>query len=296
MNITSIGEILFDIFSSHKRLGGAPLNFIYHINKITGGGNIISRVGKDVLGAKALAEIQKRKISTQYIQQDKIHPTGIATIEMNEDKEPSFTIDTDRAFDFIEQTDEAEDLINLDTDVLYFGTLGQRNKTSRETIQSYFNRSIKYFCDLNLRQKFYSEDIIRSSLEAADIIKVNYSELKTLNDILFKTEYNTERVALELMEQFKINLLAVTRGKDGSTLFENGERSDFSQTDSDIIDTTGAGDAFSAVLCIGFMKGWDLMQINKHANDFASEVCKVEGALPKSDRIYEDLISLANGF
>ncbi|MCJ7553887.1 MAG: carbohydrate kinase [Ignavibacteriaceae bacterium] len=296
MNITSIGETLFDIFPSHKKLGGAPLNFIYHVKKITGRGNIISRVGKDVLGAKALAEIQKLKISTQYIQQDKIHPTGIANIEMNEDKEPSFTIDTDRAFDFIEQTDEAEDLINLDTDVLYFGTLGQRSKTSRETIQSYFNRGIKYFCDLNLRQKFYSEDIIRSSLETADIIKVNYSELKTLNDILFKTEYNTERIALELMEQFKINLLAVTRGKDGSTLFENGERSDFSQTDSDIVDTTGAGDAFSAVLCIGFMQGWDLMQINKHANDFACEVCKVEGALPKSDRIYEDLISLANGF
>ena len=296
MNFTSIGETLFDIFPSHKKLGGAPLNFIYHVKKITGGGNIISRVGKDVLGAKALAEIQKLKISTKYIQQDKIHLTGIANIEMNEDKEPSFTIDTDRAFDFIEQTDEAEDLINLDTDVLYFGTLGQRSKTSRETIQSYFNRGIKYFCDLNLRQKFYSEDIIRSSLETADIIKVNYSELKTLNDILFKTEYNTERIALGLMEQFKINLLAVTRGKDGSTLFENGERSDFSQTDSDIIDTTGAGDAFSAVLCIGFMQGWDLMQINKHANDFACEVCKVEGALPKSDRIYEDLINLANGF
>ena len=296
MNVTSIGEILFDLFPFHKKLGGAPLNFIYHINKIAGGGNIISRVGKDVLGTKALAEIQRLKISTQYIQQDNIHPTGIANIEMNEEKEPSFTIDTDRAFDFIEQTDETEDLINLDTDVLYFGTLGQRSKASRETIQSYFNRDIKYFCDLNLRQKFYSEDIIRSSLETTDIIKVNHKELKILNDFIYKTEYNTERAALELMDQFKISLLAVTRGKDGSTLFENGKRNDFSPTDSDILDTTGAGDAFSAVLCIGFMQGWDLMQINKQANDFACEVCKVEGALPKSDRIYEDLISLAMGF
>lgn len=296
MNVTSIGEILFDIYPTHKKLGGAPLNFIYHIKKITGGGNIISRVGKDVLGSKALSEMQKLKISTQYIQQDKIHPTGIASIELDENNEPLFLIDVDRAFDFIEAENDAEDLINLETDVLYFGTLCQRSGKSRETIQSYFNRGIKYFCDLNLRQNFYTEEVIRKSLETSDIIKVNYNELKVLNDLLLQTEYNTERVAFELMEQFQINLLAVTRGRDGATLFENGKRNDFSTNDNDVIDTTGAGDAFSAVLCIGFMQGWDLMQINKMANDFACEVCKVEGALPKSERIYEDLIKLANGY
>lgn len=296
MNVTAIGEILFDIYPDHKKLGGAPLNFIYHIKKITGGGNIISRVGKDVLGLKAISEIQKLKISTQYIQQDKVHPTGAANVALNKNSEPSFSIDIDRAFDFIEPEDEAEDLINLETDVLYFGTLAQRGEKSRETIWSYFNRGIKYFCDLNLRQNFYSEEVIRKSLEAADIIKVNYDELQILNDLLLQSEYNTERAAFELMEQFQINLLAVTRGKDGATLFENGKRNDFSPSESEVIDTTGAGDAFSAVLCLGFMQGWDLMQINKMANEFASEVCKVEGALPKNERLYEELINLVNGF
>ncbi len=295
MNVTSIGEILFDIYPSHKKLGGAPLNFIYHIRKITGGGNIISRVGKDTLGTQAVSEIQKQGVPTQLIQVDNLHPTGTANIKMNESSEPSFVIDTERAFDFIEATEQAEEAINFDTDVLYFGTLSQRSSKSRETIQSYFNRGIKYFCDLNLRQSFYSEEIVRQSLETADIIKVSYSELQNLNEMLFQTEYNTERVAFELMEQFRISLLAVTRGKDGATLFENGKRNDFSPTDNEIIDTTGAGDAFSSVLCIGFMQGWDLMQINKLANDFAGEVCKIEGALPKNDRIYEELITLANG-
>lgn len=295
MNVTSIGEILFDIYPTHKKLGGAPLNFIYHIRKITGDGNIISRVGKDVLGSKAVSEIKKNNIPIQYIQQDGVHPTGVANIVMNDDNEPAFTIDADRAFDFIETTDESENLINYDTDVLYFGTLAQRSRVSRESIQSLFNRGIKYFCDVNLRQNFYDEESLKRSLETADIVKVNYGELETLNDLLLSGEYNTERVALELMDQYHISLLAVTRGKDGATLFENGKRNDFSPLPQEIIDTTGAGDAFSSVLCIGFMQGWELLQINKLANEFALEICKVDGALPKTDRIYEELIVLAKG-
>lgn len=296
MNATSIGEILFDIYPTHKKLGGAPLNFIYHIRKITGGGNIISKVGKDALGSKAISEIQKLGIPTVYIQQDAVHPTGVANVTLSDDAEPVFNIDADRAFDYIESTDSAEELINYDSELLYFGTLAQRNDISKETIQSYFSRGIKYFCDMNFRQSFYTENIVRKSLETSDILKVNYKEMQILNDMLYQADYNTERVAFDLMEQFQISLLAVTRGKDGATLFENGKRNDFSLPDTEVVDTTGAGDAFSAVLYIGFMQGWDLMQINKAANDFASEVCKFEGALPKNDRIYEELINLANGY
>ncbi len=296
MNATSIGEILFDIYPTHKKLGGAPLNFIYHVRKITGGGNIISRVGKDTLGLKAISEIQKLGIPTGYIQQDGYHPTGAANVIFSEEAEPVFNIDEDRAFDYIEPTDSAEDLINFESELLYFGTLAQRNEISRETIQSYFSRGIKYFCDMNFRQNYYNENVIRKSLETADILKVNYNEIRILNDIIYQTEYNTERVAFDLMEQFQISILAVTRGKDGATLFENGKRNDFSLTDTEVVDTTGAGDAFAAVLCIGFMQGWDLMQINKVANDFASEICKFDGALPRNDRIYEELIKLANGY
>lgn len=295
MNVTSIGEILFDIYPSHKKIGGAPLNFIYHINKIIGRGNIISRVGKDVLGSKAVEELKKHNITDQFIQMDEEHPTGIAQIQMNDKGEPQFNIDTERAFDFIEATEECENLINYDTDVMYFGTLAQRNEISRKTIESFFNRRIKYFCDVNLRQNFYSEEILRESITTANIVKVSYNELKIINDLLLSGEYSTEKTSLELMEQFNIDLLAITRGKDGATLFENGKRNDFTPRSSDVIDTTGAGDAFSAVLCIGFMQGWNLMQINQLANDFASEICKVDGAIPKNDRIYETLIDLANG-
>ncbi len=288
MNITSIGEILYDIYPNHKRLGGAPLNFIYHIKKLTDNGNIISRVGKDVLGNKVINDLKHSGLSFDFIQHDNLHSTGMAIVHLNDTSEPVFNIDTVSSFDFIEATEENENLINVDTDCLYFGTLAQRSEISRATIQSFFNRGLKYFADLNLRQNFYNEEVLNASLKTADFIKVNYEEMHTLNDLLLQSEYSTERVAYELMDKYDIHLIAVTRGKDGSSLFENGKRYDHTNIDVKVVDTTGAGDAFAAVLCVGYLYGLELPLINKLANDFANEVCQFEGALPKYDRIYED--------
>lgn len=287
MNITSIGEILFDIYPDHKRVGGAPLNFIYHVKKLTDGGNIISRVGKEVLGNKIINELKHAGISHEYIQHDNLHATGKAMVTVDIEGNPSFKIDTESAYDYIEINEENEALINADTDCLYFGTLAQRSQVSRETINSLFNRGLKYFCDLNLRQNFYDEEIIKNSLKAADFIKVNYEEMHILNDILIQSEYNTEKVAFELMERFEINMIGVSRGENGSSIFENGKRYDYSDIDVKVIDTTGAGDAFSAILCLGYLQGQENTFINKLANEFASEICQFEGALPKNDRIYE---------
>lgn len=287
MNITSIGEILFDIYPNHKRLGGAPLNFIYHVKKLTGNGNIISRVGKDVLGNKAINDLKHSGLSFDFIQHDNLHSTGMAIVHLDDSGNPNFKIDTDSAYDFIEMNDENEHLIFADTDCLYFGTLAQRSDLSRKTIQSFFNRGLKYFADLNLRQNFYDEEVLISSLKAADFIKVNYEEMHILNDVLLQSEYHTEKVAYELMEKFEINMIAVTRGKDGSSIFENGKRYDHSNVDVKVVDTTGAGDAFAAVLCVGYLHGLEIPYINKLANDFASEICQFEGALPKYDRVYE---------
>ncbi len=287
MNITSIGEILFDIYPDHKKLGGAPLNFIYHIKKLTDSGNIISRVGKDVLGDKVLKELRQTDISAEFVQIDHKHPTGMALVNLDDEGIPSFKIEPDCAYDFIEEDDKNFNLINVDTECLYFGTLAQRSEITKNTIQSFYNRGLKYFSDLNLRQNFYDEEILKSTLTAADFIKVNYEEMHVLNDLLLQSEYNTEKVAYELMEKFNLHLIAVTRGKDGSSLFENGKRFDYSNVDVKIVDTTGAGDAFSAILCLGYLQGQENTFINKLANEFASEVCKFEGALPKNDRIYE---------
>ena len=287
MNITSIGEILFDIYPDHKKLGGAPLNFIYHIKKLTDNGNIISRVGKDVLGNKVVNELKHSGLSFEFLQHDNLHSTGKANVTINEDGNPNFKIDAESAFDFIELNEENENLINADTDCLYLGTLAQRSEISRETIRSLFNRGLKYFADVNLRQNFYNEEILISTLKAANFLKANYDEMHIINDMILQSEYSTEKVAFELMEKFEINMIAVTRGKDGASIFENGKRYNHSNTDDKVVDTTGAGDAFSAILCLGYLHGLEIPYINKLANDFASEICQFEGALPKYDRIYE---------
>jgi len=146
---------------------------------------------------------------------------------------------------------------------------------------------LKYFADINLRQNFYDKEILEKTLNAVDFLKVNYEEMHILNDFFVQTEYSTEQVAFELMEKYDLNMIAVTRGENGSSIFENGKRYDYSNIETKVIDTTGAGDAFAAILCVGYLSGLEIQLINKLANDFASDICQVEGALPKNDRIYE---------
>ena len=285
--VTAIGEILFDIYPTTKKLGGAPLNFLYHIFKLTGQGNIVSRIGKDILGSSIFEFLNNIKMPAEFIQVDHLHPTGVASVTLNEKSEPTFTIDEDRAYDFIEKTRSVEKLINEGTDCLYFGTLAQRSEVSRATIQSLFNKKIKYFCDLNIRQEFYSKEIIETSLKTANILKLSVGELKLLNDIFIKVDFETEKISKLIITEFDLDYLAVTLGGEGSLILKKDEVNHYKSKPVEIIDTVGAGDAFAAIFCIGCLQSWKLDKINKLANDFASELCKINGALPKSDEIYE---------
>ena len=287
--ITAVGEILYDVYPETKNLGGAPLNFLYHVHRLTGKGNIVSRVGNDILGNKALDFIKSSGISADYIQIDHPHPTGVTTVLLDENKVPSFRIDEDRAYDFIESNSEINHLVNEETDCLYFGSLAQRKEISRNTIQSLLGKRIKYFCDLNIRQNFYTEDIIRKSLAASDILKINIDELKLINQLILKKEFSITTIASDLMKEYNIELLAVTKGEDGSTLFYKNDISDYKTSLSQVVDTLGAGDAFAAMLCLGYLKGWELHKTNKLANEFANEICKIKGALPDTDDVYYEL-------
>ena len=259
------------------------------MQKLTGKGNIISCVGNDVLGNKVIEFLKSSGISTSYIQIDHLHPTGVANVKLNKNKVPTFRIDENRAYDFIEITDKVNQLINKKTGCLYFGSLAQRNKVTRDTIKSLFGKKIKYFCDLNIRQKFYTKEIINKSLLNADALKINIDELKLINKLLFGDRFSLEKDANKVLEKFNIELLAVTKGKDGSTLFTKNETDDYKTTLSGIVDTLGAGDAFAAVFCIGYLRKWKLNKINKLANDFASEICRIKGALPQTEKVYSKI-------
>ena len=285
--ITAIGEILFDVYPTSKALGGAPINFLYHIFKLTGRGTIISRVGHDVLGEKVRRFLTNSGIQTNFIQDDHKHPTGITNVTLNEQKVPTFNIYTDRAYDFIENTSELHALIDNETDCLYFGSLAQRSDISRSTIQSLFGKNIKYFCDLNIRQNYYSEEIVSRSIKTADVLKVNTEELELLNNLLIGKEFDIMHTPIELMNKYNIDLMAVTKGADGATLIKDEKTDHYKLAAEKIIDTLGAGDAFASILCVGYLQGWKLGSINKTANEFAVEICKIKGALPGDDSLYE---------
>jgi fructokinase len=287
--VTAIGEILFDVYPTSKALGGAPINFLFHIFKLTGEGTIVSRVGHDVLGEKVKKFLMDNGIPINFIQDDHKHPTGITSVILDEQKVPTFNIDTERAYDFIENSSELQALIENETDCLYFGSLAQRGYISRDTIQSLFGKNIKYFCDLNIRQNFYSEDIITRSIKAADVLKVNIDELELLNKLLVGNEFDVMQTSFELMSKYNIDLMAITKGAGGATLIKDEKTDHYKLEAKEVTDTLGAGDAFASILCMGYLYNWALPLINKTANEFAAEICKIKGALPEDDSLYEEI-------
>lgn len=285
-NITAIGEILFDIYPDIQKMGGAPFNFIYHIHKLTGQGTIVSRLGDDELGSRAIGFLKANRINTFYVQTDPSHKTGIAEANLDKNKVPHWNIPDGRAFDFIENTNELKELMDR-TKILYYGTLVQRNEASREVVQSYFDRDITYFCDLNIRQNFFSRKSLERSLKAANILKLNEDELKVIHKMFLDGDYNRKKCAEDLRIKFNITLLALTLGDEGAYLFRDNEVNFYTINIKNVIDTTGAGDAYAAMLLLGYLKNWELYQINKSASELAGEIIQVTSALPKDDSVYQ---------
>ena len=285
--IVAFGEILFDIYADSRNLGGAPLNFIYHINKLTGSGKIISRVGEDELGKEATNFLISKGLLTNAIQLDNEHRTGAANITLDEKGVPNFIIEQNRAYDFINIKEYAAAEILKDIDCLYFGTLAQRNDVSRNSLHSLFNKPIKYFCDVNLRQKYYTKEILSDCLKEANVLKLNLDELKIMSDLFINEQFELNATSKKLMSIFNIEMLAVTKGTNGSSLFKGEEVNEHKPQTSKVVDTVGAGDAFASILCLGYLNNWELQKINKLANEFASQICLINGALPKDDSVYD---------
>ncbi len=285
--ITSFGEILFDVYPNYKKLGGAPFNFLYHIKKLTGKGNFISRVGNDPEGEEIIRFMKSNMISTDLIQKDNSHPTGSANANLDEQKIPHWEIALDCAYDFIEQKENLLKVIESSTDCLYFGSLVQRNYSSRQTLHSLFGMKKKYFCDLNIRQGFYTEKIIEDSLNISDLLKLNIEELNLLNNLFIRKKTDPLNLMKIISETFEIDLVCTTMGEEGALIY-TGRASDFcNATAEEAADTVGAGDAYASILCIGYLEGWDISRINKTANEFAGEITGISGALPESNKLYE---------
>jgi len=264
-----------------KQLGGAPANFAYHAHALGAYAWPVTRVGIDSNGLEILERLQDLGLATSCVQLDPGAPTGTVSVEMLANGQHRFTIHENVAWDRMEATEEALALASA-ADILCFGTLGQRCETSRGAIQQIASaapaRSLRIF-DINLRQHFYSQSVIEKSLSIASVLKVNDEELPVICEML-RIGPDPATALVQLAERFELKVVALTRGSHGSLLYSDGRTSDFAGIKVEVVDSIGAGDAFTAAMALGFLRGWDLDTIGRRANEVAAYVCTQAGATP----------------
>jgi fructokinase len=301
--VVGIGEALFDCFEDRSQLGGAPVNFTVHIHNllgpIAGRGTLVSRVGDDRLGRELIADLESRGLPTSFLQIDRQHPTGQVLVELTEHGQPSYTIAENAAWDFLAFEESLQSLA-ASCDAICFGTLAQRSMTSRATIDRFLNAATGAIrlCDVNLRQRFFTDEVLRTSFEVATIAKVNEEELTVVSERLGgprRAPANTDERARRLLEQFGWELLVLTRGSEGTVLYTPQEKlvgDPVRVRQAPHADSVGAGDACCAGILFGLLRQWPLHRLLALANQLGAFVASQPGATP---RLPDELLEFAHG-
>jgi fructokinase len=286
--ILGLGELLWDLLPSGPRLGGAPANFSVMAGRLGNHAAILSRIGRDDKGRTAMEVLDPLPVDASRLQVDAVHDTGRVTVEFD-GAQPSYTIHEPAAWDFLELSDEWVQLAER-ADAVCFGSLAQRSRKSRQTIQTLVAETssacVRVF-DVNLRAPFYSSEVIEESLELATVLKLNDAEIRLVLALLglpFGDGQELDRLRMDaerLLEAFPtLGMVAVTRGGHGSLLVKRGEWHEHLGIAIRAVDTIGAGDAFTAALTHYMLRGADLATLNEAGNRWGAGVASQAGAMP----------------
>jgi fructokinase len=282
-NFIGLGELLWDMLPGGKQLGGAPANFAYWSTVLGSLGIVASRVGEDQLGCEALEQLSQAGVDASHIQVSTTDPTGTVQVNVNESGQPDFTIAEPVAWDFMEWTRDWQEVAAI-ANVVCFGSLAQRSDKSRFTIERFIEAtpadSLIVF-DVNLRQSFYSGEVIADSLKRARIVKLNSDELPVVMQLLGLAAGADEKSGRRLMAAYDLELVCVTRGACGSLLISSEESFEHSGFDIEVVDSVGSGDAFTAALVYHYLEGRSLDEISEAANRLGSWVATQPGAMPE---------------
>ena len=283
LTVAGIGELLWDVVGDSEQLGGAPINFAYHINSLGGCGVPITAVGDDQRGHRALAELSRRGLNTDSISIIPGHPTGYVEVTTDASGVASYRFPPDLAWDHLRLNQPAKD-IAARLDGVCFGTLGQRSPAAAKVIIDFIDglpKEVRRICDLNLRQRFYSREIIERSMTKANILKLSDEELQVVAAMLgLGGELGS--MLRELTRRYDLDLIILTRGPEGCLLLDAAGdlEVDLPAIPTQVIDTIGAGDSFTASVALGLLLGHPLPAIAEHANRLAAFVCSCRGAMP----------------
>jgi fructokinase len=281
--IVGIGEILWDVFPDGPRFGGAPANFACSTAELSRGSArvcMVSAVGDDDLGHAALQSLTSHGVDSRCVQIND-RETGQVLVELDPHGVARYRFAENSAWDALRMTDDLRTLATS-TDAVCFGTLGQRSQCSRDTIQAFVKAvpsSALRVLDVNLREPFYSDELILASLAMANVLKLNDAELPMVAR-LCGCSGSTSEMMRQLSEQYHLRCVAVTRGTAGAIVVANNAISDLPGITVDVVDTVGAGDAFTAALILGLLGGQEIHEVNRRAIEVASYVCSQAGATP----------------
>ena len=292
--ILGIGELLWDVLPQGSFLGGAPANFAVMAGRLGDHAAILSRIGRDDLGRRAVAQLEPMPADASFLQVDHGHETGRVTVAL-ENGQPQYTIHYPAAWDFLEPTEEWARLAER-ADAVCFGSLAQRSPESRATIQRLVAKTpaqcIRVF-DVNLRSPYYTSEVIQESLGLATVVKMNDDEaprVLKLAGILSNGRFDSgglgskklRQAADWLLEEItSLEMVAITRGSQGSLLVTRDEWHEHPGRPVDVVDTIGAGDAFTAAIVHYLLRGADLARLNEAGNRWGSWMASQHGAMPE---------------
>ncbi|MBE5081700.1 carbohydrate kinase family protein [Phocaeicola dorei] len=291
--IVGMGEALWDVLPEGKKIGGAPANFAYHVSQFGFDSRVVSAIGDDKLGNEILENFDSKKLN--YLIEKVPYPTGTVQVELDPNGVPMYDIKEGVAWDNIPFTPALEELAR-NTRSVCFGSLAQRSVVSRETINRFLDTmpdsegQCKIF-DVNLRQGFYTKEILCNSMKKCNILKINDEELVTVSRMFGYPGIDLQDKCWILLAKYNLKMLILTCGVNGSYVFTPGEISFVETPKVEVADTVGAGDSFTATFVAAVLKGKSVAEAHKLAVEVSAYVCTQNGAMPELPaRLREQLV------
>lgn len=277
-DILCVGEILWDALPAGLFLGGAPFNVASHLHALGRTVTFASRVGDDTLGEEARRRLRAKGLDDAFLQVDQTLPTGFVRVDLDQSEDPGYDIVEPAAWDAIALTDPLRDWAR-GADAFVFGSLAQRADPSRHTIQTLAKTDAQTIFDMNLRPPFIDLHVIETSLQLADIAKMNVGELEQVAT-WFSLSEEPQETMKELATRFTCEAVCVTRGGHGALLWTDGQWSEHPGYDISVADPVGAGDAFLAAFLNGYLDDRNPNEVLERANRLGAYVASHSGALP----------------
>lgn len=280
--IVGLGEVLWDVLPEGRKLGGAPANFAYNVRQFGFDSLAISAVGNDKLGDETLAALKNKGLD--FIMPQVPYPTGTVLVSLDDEGIPAYDIRENVAWDNIPFTPEMKAAAQ-NCRAVCWGSLAQRNVVSRTTINRFLDAMpdgggrLKVF-DINLRQKFYTKEVIMESLRRCNVLKINDEELVVIGRLFDYPGLDMRNKCWLILGKYNLDMLVLTCGVNGSYVFTPG-RVSFQETPRvDVVDTVGAGDSFTGAFCAAILKGMPVPEAHKLAVEISAYVCTQSGAMP----------------